>query len=197
MKERNHDWGSEKWDKRYRKGKHSSSTSSKFISEWIEKIPNGKALDVACGAGRNSMYLAKNGYDVYAIDFSEEAIDKGKKRSKEANVKIKWINEDIFTYNFPTNEYELVLISYFHPKNKLEEIKKAVKSNGFFLYEHHIVTDKDVEKGPSVDELRYEKGEMKKLFSDFKIHHYEEKIEGDVDERKAVARIVAEKTNFQ
>jgi tellurite methyltransferase len=71
-----------KWNKKYQDTPsllEERKPSGKLI-EIIKKVKGKKALDIACGIGRNSIYLASNGFDVLALDISQVALDalKGK-----------------------------------------------------------------------------------------------------------------------
>ena len=66
-----------------------------ILVEYVEKglIPKGKALDICCGAGTNSVYLAQSGFEVTGIDISLTAIGMAKKKAKQANVNINFLEE--------------------------------------------------------------------------------------------------------
>ena len=64
------------WNQRYLEGAYGSRTHpSALLVEWLDRLPRGRALDVACGAGRNARYLAANGYTVVAVDISAVALE--------------------------------------------------------------------------------------------------------------------------
>jgi len=188
------------WNKRYREGNHHKRKDpSKFLTEWEPLLPEGKALDPGCGAGRNALFLASKGYEVDAIDYSEEALKIGRKWAREQSLKLNWIHSDVKTYEFPREIYDVIIISYFHPLDKLEEIKTSLKEGGYFLYEHHISTEEEVDRGPSKTKFRYGPNELLDKFSGFQILFYAEGTEISEDgEKSAIARIVARKTsNFK
>ena len=67
----------ERWDQRYGDGAYESRTHpSALLERWIHRLPSGRALDVACGAGRNTLWLAARGYAVVATDISAVALDR-------------------------------------------------------------------------------------------------------------------------
>ena len=55
----------------------------------------GRALDVGCGSGRDAVYLAKRGWRVTAVDFSEEALATARRRATEAGADVEWVRGDV------------------------------------------------------------------------------------------------------
>ena len=69
----------EKWNERYTSGAYAARTHpTQLLADWIDQLPRGRALDVACGAGRNALYLAEHGYAVDAVDISSVALDRAR-----------------------------------------------------------------------------------------------------------------------
>jgi 2-polyprenyl-3-methyl-5-hydroxy-6-metoxy-1,4-benzoquinol methylase len=71
-------------------------------------LPKGRALDVCCGAGTNTIYFAQNGYDVIGIDISRTAIEIAKKKATEAGASINFLNESFIELPFADGEFDLV-----------------------------------------------------------------------------------------
>ena len=65
-----------------------------FLIEVLDISPGDSILDIGCGTGRHSIELAKRGYFMTGIDFSEGMLAKAKEKSKTANVQVEWIHED-------------------------------------------------------------------------------------------------------
>jgi len=114
------------------------------------KPGKGKAIDLGCGDGRNSLYLAREGYDVTALDSSAAAIDKLKTKLDRMRIgnRVKPIHEDIVRYNFSKDHYNLaVAITLFDhlEKDDIESIfRKTVESlteNGILLAKVHTIDD--------------------------------------------------------
>lgn len=187
----------ENWDERYREeDRWETIEPSNFLIKWEPKLPRGRALVPGCGTGRNAIFLASKGYSVDAIDYSEEGLKIARQRSQKQNVDVNWILSDINQYQFPVEKYHVIMINYFHPQDKLESIKKSLKKEGYFLYEHHIASDDPVDRGPQESRFRYDPNELLEKFSNFHILSYQEGLNiSDDGKRSALARIVARKTD--
>ncbi len=115
--------------------------NQRFARE-IASLSAGKALDVACGEGRNAIYLAEQGWDVTAIDFSDVAIDKGRRMAEERGVKVDWINADVTDASLPRGRFDLVAVLYLHTdsESRREWLRRAVAAvapGGTFIYIGH------------------------------------------------------------
>lgn len=93
--------------------------------EWIKRNKNMNlhsgitVLDLGCGVGRNGFYMAKNyNATVYGWDFSEHAIEKGKKLFQHKNLKLEKRN---ITHNFPLEDNSVDLILDITASNALDE----------------------------------------------------------------------------
>ena len=80
-----------------------------FLKKAAESLHgSGKALDIGCGTGVNSVFMARQGFQVTAIDFIPEALDFARKRTKESGVNVKFVHSDIT--KFESNEkFDLIL----------------------------------------------------------------------------------------
>lgn len=71
--------------------------------------PPGHALDLGCGNGRFAIFLARNGFDVTAVDFSPTAIKMARKNAQEARVNVNFIKDDLTKLRHVTGTFDLVL----------------------------------------------------------------------------------------
>ncbi len=62
------------WDDRFRNGEHTGRAPAEALGKLVDVLPAGRALDLACGAGRHSTLLAEHGWDVIAVDSSAVAL---------------------------------------------------------------------------------------------------------------------------
>lgn len=82
------------------------------VAELADRTPQGRALDLACGEGRNAIWLAEQDWSVTAVDFSDVAIERAKKLAEGRGVDVTWICADLASYPPPEGVFQLVLISY-------------------------------------------------------------------------------------
>lgn len=76
----------------------------------------GRALDLACGEGRNAVWLATLGWTVTAVDFASAALDKGRQRAAADGVdeRIEFVDADVTTWQPEPGAYDLVIAAYLH-----------------------------------------------------------------------------------
>ena len=88
---------------------------NRFVAEELESVPpRGRALDLACGEGRNAIWLANCGWGVTAVDFSEVAIERAARLATRAGVEVEWVCADLARLVPEQGAFELVLIAYLH-----------------------------------------------------------------------------------
>lgn len=98
------------WDERYRAhGLVWGGPPNRWVVEELEDAPPGRALDLACGEGRNALWLAAHGWQVTAVDFSAVAIEKA--RELDTNGLVEWVEADATAYT-PAQPVDLALLSY-------------------------------------------------------------------------------------
>lgn len=154
------------------------------LVELIEKelITRGKALDLCCGAGTNTVYLATKGFKVTGIDISPMAVEYAKKKAKEANVKINLFVQNFLDLPFRNAEFDFALdMGCFHHV-KVEDratfidgVNRILRRGGSYL----LICFSD-RNGPAWNHLTEE--QIVQLFSNyFKIKSIKHisSIEGD------------------
>ena len=84
------------WDERYADSELVWSVEpNQFVAAECADLPPGRALDLAAGEGRNAIWLARRGWDVTAVDFSQAGLDKGRRLAGE--LAIEWVCGDVVT----------------------------------------------------------------------------------------------------
>ncbi len=161
----------ERWNKKYREGWRTTlnATLLKFYSLAL----SGRALDIACGSGDNSLFLAHKGFKVDAFDISEEAIKIAIKEARRRKLTVNFLVCDALSYPFPENTYSLVINLYFLKRELFPLIKRTLKDKGVLIFETYNEKHKSVKPAFNPDFLLKE-GELKESFKDLEILHYEE-----------------------
>ncbi len=179
----------EKWNSKYEADEY---ITGKEPSRWLQEnvsllASSGKAIDIAGGEGRNSVFAASRGYEVTCLDISENGLRKAQALAQEKNTKITTVFADLDSDSLKVNEYDLVLCFNFLERSLFPGICKALKPGGLLFYETFTV---DYLKYSSFKkEWVLEANELLQAFSGFRILRYQE-----VDENpKAFASLVAQK----
>ncbi len=109
----------QRWDERYSGTEFQVPTQpSEFVVAELAGLPPGRALDLAAGAGRHSVWLAARGWSVTAVDFSRAGLEKARELSIAHGVgdvgggQVDWVVADLSGYAPPRDVFELVLVAY-------------------------------------------------------------------------------------
>lgn len=125
------------WNDKFKARELKLMRHEKCLEEDIKYFPKkGKILDIACGDGRNSIYLAKLGYTVHAIDFSEEALKRLKYFSKKEKLNIDTQLVDLSTNNFCVylDKYDAIIINHYRLRPELYSILMNYINKGGILW---------------------------------------------------------------
>jgi len=139
------------WNERYSEdGFAFGTTANDFLKSEFSRIPKGgKVLCIAEGEGRNAIFLAKQGYQVTAIDQSSIGLQKAEKLAADNDVKIITIVTDLADYDFGTEVWDgIISISAHVPTTLREKIHAQVvgslKTNGIFILEAYTLRHLDM-----------------------------------------------------
>jgi ubiquinone/menaquinone biosynthesis C-methylase UbiE len=113
-----------------------------ILVEFVEKglVKKGRTLDICCGAGTNTVYLAEKGFEVTGIDISPKAIDYAKKKAQHANVKVDLRVQSFLSLPFGNEEFDFVFdMGCFHhveiedrPKF-ISGVHRVLKNGGIYM----------------------------------------------------------------
>lgn len=153
------------WDAKYaRQELIWGSPPNRTLVEFATSLPPGRALDLACGEGRNALWLATRGWTVDAVDFSAEGLRKGVQVARTATASIRervnWVHQDV-TELTPSANYDLVLVLYLHlepeaRKRVVESAISALKPEGFLVICGHDSSNPEAGVGgPQDPEILY------------------------------------------
>jgi SAM-dependent methyltransferase len=182
-----------KWNQRYRDGEYARRTRpSALLRSWIGRIPAGRALDLACGAGRNALYLAAQGFEVDAVDISGEGLDRARAGARQAGLQVNWLERDLDEPLPLEHLYQLILIVRYVNLPLIHRLTANLAPGGYLVCEQHLDSDADV-IGPANPSFRVKPGDLQLAAGGLQIHHLEEALVKDPDGRTAaLARLVAQ-----
>ena len=156
-----------KWNERYADAEYQMGLApSRFLAERIKLLatlrPGKRALDIACGEGRNSIFLARHGYQVTALDISDRGIEKGRQRMPANGVTVDFRVVDLERYEI-AERYDLIVNINFLLRDLIPKGVAALDTGGVFLFE----TILDGLKLPGVHTKSYllQTGELQRLFA--------------------------------
>lgn len=137
---------------------------SSELVELVTEIPKGNALDIGCGVGQESIFLAKNGFSVSGIDVAPTAIRIAKKKAREARAKVKFYVGDALSLRFKDDEFDFVndrgLFHTLNPDDRRKfvlEIERVLRKGGLYFMQCFSDKEPDTGKGAyhlSEDEIR-------------------------------------------
>jgi 2-polyprenyl-3-methyl-5-hydroxy-6-metoxy-1,4-benzoquinol methylase len=184
-----------RWNERFKaKGFALGKEPNPFLKRHLRFLPVGKALDIAAGEGRNAVFLAQHGFEVDAVDLSEQGLKKARILAKEAGVNIHTILSDLDDYRIEKERYDLIDNFYFLKRSLIPGMKKGLKKGGMVIFETYILEHRDLGTGgPRQAKYFLKPNELLRLFRDFRILIYREGIFKEGGRRKAIASLIAEK----
>ncbi|MCL5037692.1 MAG: methyltransferase domain-containing protein [Chloroflexi bacterium] len=125
------------WDERYRqKGREPYSGPSVFLEEVLPFLTRGRALDVPCGQGRDSIFLAQNGFVVDAVDISREGLRQLNSEARSLGLHIRTAQADIIDWLENKNEeYNLIISFNYLNREAMPLMERALVPGGRIVLE--------------------------------------------------------------
>ena len=117
------------------------SGSDEILVDQVKHLTPGRALDIGCGTGGNAIWLATQGWQVTAVDYSAVAIEKGKRFAAERGVNVEFVVADVSAHQ-PQGLYDLITCFYIQlfPEqraNMLAKVSQVLAPGGTFLFVSH------------------------------------------------------------
>ena len=147
-----------------------------FLMSCKNLLPkSGKALAIADGEGRNGVWLAEQGLDVVALDFSEAAQIKAASLAKERGVEITLVRADVLAWDYPANAFDVaidIFTQFSSPAERAEKwqgVHKTLKPGGLVIVQGY--TPRQLQYGtggPKKIENLYTRGMLEDAFRSFR-----------------------------
>lgn len=171
----------ERWNRRWagEERVHASTAPSRFVVAEVADLPPGAALDFACGAGRNAVWLAEQGWRVTAVDFSGVALRMARSLEAERRVAVEWVEADVLAWTPPPRAYDLVCVLYLQlpageRRTALARAAAAVRPGGTLLVlGHDLLNLTDGWGGPTQADVLFTPDDVVAEIGDLRIEKAE------------------------
>ena len=186
----------ERWNRKYRESPDSWREPDPFLlrafSEYIRPLfpLGGHALDLAGGAGRHAIWLAKQGWKVTLIDIANAGIELARENAGSLASLVDFVEDDLSRFQAPQAQFDLVLAFFYLERRSFPEIVKAVRPGGLLIYKTLTRGQLELAGGPKDPAYLLEEGKLPRLAAGLQVLFYREQIAD-----KATAELVARKNS--
>src|SRR5262249_10830779 len=156
-----------------------------LVVRTVEGAKPGRALDLACGGGRNAIWLAEHGWQVTALDRSADAIDLVRERGALRGLSIGARVSDLEKNGVEGSEWDLILTILYLQRDLFEPAMRALAPGGLLIAIVHV--------GEEETEHRLRPGQLARYFDGYEILHSREGEPEDVCRHRWIAEIVVRK----
>ncbi|MDX9785800.1 MAG: class I SAM-dependent methyltransferase [Desulfobacterales bacterium] len=174
-----------KWNEKYAVGQYPSAPSA-IVKDFYSTGPVGRALDIAAGKGRNSLFLAERGFQVEALDISERAL-----LGLETYRNVTPRRVDFDDFDIPENQYSLVLNVRFLHRRLFPQIMESLVPGGVLIFETYLMDEDAARDHEHRREHMLRPNELLRAFLPLRIIYYRETLSGNGEEDRAIASLVA------
>jgi SAM-dependent methyltransferase len=176
----------ERWNERYRE--KGGTPPSPFVTGLDALLPRrGRALDVAGGAGRHALWLARRGLAVTLTDVSDLALSRAAAVARAEGLALETLEVDLEAAPLPAGPFDVVLCTYFLHRPLFAAFPAVLSPGGLLVFAHATRTNLERNPRPGPAHL-LDDGELPTLLRGLEVVRYEE---GWFDEGRHEARLVA------
>ena len=158
-----------KWDARYASGDFmiEKGLPSPILERHIKAVNPGRALDVAAGMGRNSLHLARHGFEVDALDISPVGLAhlEAAARAEGLGARIHARAVDLEGYEPGTDEYDLILMANYLDRPLIAKLGRALKPGGILLIDTFLDDPASLARAMNPEHL-LRRGELVEIFAE-------------------------------
>jgi SAM-dependent methyltransferase len=154
-----------RWNEKYRATSSGgfATPDALLIEQRALLSDRGRALDVACGAGANGLFVAECGYRVVGVDASIEGLKIARRRARERGLEVDFVNVDLESYRPPPRAFDLLLVFRYLNRGLLPALEEALRPGGLMFYKTFNRNHLRGKPGFNPDYL-LEPGELKRCF---------------------------------
>jgi SAM-dependent methyltransferase len=179
----------EPWDSRYAAGEAPTEPSALLV-EMVRFFPaRARVLDLACGAGRNALFLAALGHRVVALDRSLAGLRQGRELARLRGADVSWVCADLETFPLSGPAFDAILCFYYRDAKWYPRLRWALRPAGLFICETYTREQLALGEGPRNPAHLLAPGELLAAFGDWQVIFYREGRAG----KRALAQLAARK----
>jgi SAM-dependent methyltransferase len=143
-----------------------------FLVETVKPLKPGRALDIGLGQGRNSLWLAQQGWEVTGVDISEEGIRLAREQAAKLGVKLHTVLQSADEFDYRRNQWDLVIGMFMHQifSRNAAKVIDGLKPGGLVVVEA-FHADRSRTLGRP---LGYQNNELLRAFDRLRIMHYQD-----------------------
>jgi tellurite methyltransferase len=194
------------WDAKYKAQAQGAPTAeaASFVRELLPLMPQGPALDVACGTGRHTLLLAGRGQPVTAVDGAGAALEILEARARDAHYLVRRTNSagrigvsrqgiqlvqaDLERASLPANAFSVILCVQYLQRSLFSQMERALLPGGMLLFETYTRAQLEFEGGLRNPDYLLEPGELRVAFPFLRVLFYRELRAG-----QGIASLIAER----
>lgn len=145
------------WDEKFRLRGDKSLPADEALIKHLNKLNKGSVIDLACGDGRNALFLLENGFEVTGLDYSEQALKRLRKFADNAGYKLRTMKRDLRDIDAfdGLKRYDNILINHYKLHNDLiEKLPLLLKCGGVLLvtgFSKNHTPDAKIKEGDLID----------------------------------------------
>ena len=175
-----------KWNDKYLKEIHPTEPAE-IVKKYHHLAPAGIALDIAAGNGRNTLFLAEQGFEVIAVDIADQALT----RISGTHPRVHGLCQDLDSFDIPKKHFSLIVNIRFLNRRLFPQILEGLIPGGLLIFESFIKTEAKEISGPSCQDHLLLENELLHAFVSLKIVFYQETKRYRRKESAYIASLVA------
>ena len=185
-----------RWNRKY--AERGVDALRRSPAEWLADnedllvgAPGRRALDIACGDGRNAGYLAKLGFTVDAVDISDVAVAALRAAAAELQASVNSLRIDLEGEPLPAADYDVIVQFNYLQRSLLPVLPSALAPGGMLIVETMTRAHADHVASPMDARFLLEPGELRTAFPELEILRYREGVFRRGNRHRALASLVA------